>query len=87
MRGIWRPRIELLLEELREAPAVLRLSYLADLEEPRLVDQRLDAVKNEIMDAWGAHEECCLYELVVEPEVFWRRGGPPDEPEQPRNGR
>jgi uncharacterized repeat protein (TIGR01451 family) len=87
MRGIWQPRIELLLEELREAPAVLRLSYLADLEEPRLVDQRLDAVKNEIMDAWGAHEECCLYELVVEPEVFWRRGGPPDEPERRRNGR
>jgi len=87
MRGIWRPRIDLLLDELREAPAVLRLSYLADLEDPRLVGERLDAVEKQIMDAWNVHETCCLYELVVEPEVFWRRGAPPDEPERHRNDR
>jgi uncharacterized repeat protein (TIGR01451 family) len=87
MRGIWRPRVELLLEELRKAPAVLRLSYLADLEDPRLVELRLDAVRQEIENAWDAQEECCLYELDVETEVFWRRGAPPDEPEQGRNGR
>jgi uncharacterized repeat protein (TIGR01451 family) len=87
MRGIWRPRIDLLLDELREAPAVLRLSYLADLEDPRLVGERLDAVEKQIMDAWNVHETCCLYELVVEPEVFWRRGAPPDEPERRRNDR
>src|SRR5690606_36678200 len=34
MRAIWRPRIALLLDELKHAPATLRLSYLADLEEP-----------------------------------------------------
>ena len=41
MRPIWVPRLELLMTELRAAPAVLRLSYLADLEEPQLVEQRL----------------------------------------------
>jgi uncharacterized repeat protein (TIGR01451 family)/fimbrial isopeptide formation D2 family protein len=87
MRDIWRPRIDLLLKELRDAPAVLRLSYLADLEDPRLVDERLDAVAQLIVDAWNADEACCLYELVVEPEVFWRRGAPADEPERRRNDR
>jgi uncharacterized repeat protein (TIGR01451 family) len=80
MRTIWRPRIELLLDELRKAPAVLRLSYLADLEEPRLVEQRLDALRTEVLEEWAADEECCAYELEVETEVFWRRGGPPEEP-------
>jgi uncharacterized repeat protein (TIGR01451 family) len=82
MRSIWRPRVEILLTELRKAPAVLRLSYLADLEEPRLVDQRLDVLREEIMDAWAAHEECCSYQLEVETEVFWRRGAPPDGSER-----
>jgi uncharacterized repeat protein (TIGR01451 family) len=82
MRSIWRPRVEMLLTELRKAPAVLRLSYLADLEEPRLVDQRLDFLREEIMNAWAAHEECCGYELEVETEVFWRRGAPPDGSER-----
>jgi uncharacterized repeat protein (TIGR01451 family) len=82
MRSIWRPRVEMLLTELRKAPAVLRLSYLADLEEPRLVDQRLDVLREEIMNAWAAHEECCSYELEVETEVFWRRGAPPDGSER-----
>ena len=80
VRPIWRPRVDILLDELRKAPAVLRLSYLADLEEPRLVEQRLDALREVILEAWRTHEECCSYELKVETEVFWRRGAPPDEP-------
>src|SRR4030095_5249160 len=32
IRVQWRPRMDLLLEELRKAPAVLRLSYVADTE-------------------------------------------------------
>jgi uncharacterized repeat protein (TIGR01451 family) len=78
MRAIWRPRIALLLDELRRAPAVLRLSYLADLEDPRLVEQRLDALRKEVLDAWTGHADCCAYELEVETEVFWRRGAPPE---------
>jgi hypothetical protein len=81
IRPLWRPRLELLLGELRKGPAVLRLSDLADLEEPRLVEQRVAAVRKEIMDTWSAPAEGG-YELVVEPEVFWRRGRPPDAAER-----
>jgi hypothetical protein len=42
-----------------------------------LVDQRLELLKKEIMTAWET--DGCCYELVVEPEIFWRLGGPPDE--------
>ena len=52
MRAQWKPRIELLLAELQHAPAVLRLSYIADLEDPALVEQRVEAVKRQIEDAW-----------------------------------
>jgi hypothetical protein len=81
VRPLWQPRIALLLGELRKAPAVLRLSYVADVEDPRLVDQRVATVKQQIKDAWKASEDCCAYELVVEPEVFWRRGEPPSAAE------
>jgi uncharacterized repeat protein (TIGR01451 family) len=77
IRPIWLPRLELLMTELRAAPAVLRLSYLADLEQPQLVEQRLDALRALIDTAWHATEDCCAYELAIEPEVFWRRGEPP----------
>ena len=76
MRRHWRPRIDLLLTELRKAPAVLRLSYVADIEDEPLVEQRLTQFKRDIMHAWE-QQDCC-YELVIEPEIFWRRGGPPD---------
>jgi uncharacterized repeat protein (TIGR01451 family) len=77
VRPIWLPRLELLMTELRAGPAVLRLSYLADLEEPELVEQRVDALRSQIDTAWHAAENCCAYELAIEPEVFWRRGEPP----------
>ena len=78
IRPIWLPRIELLLAELGEAPAVLRLSYLADLEERRLVEQRLDAIKETVLEAWDA-QASVPYELDVETELFWRRGEPADD--------
>jgi uncharacterized repeat protein (TIGR01451 family) len=78
MRTQWRPRIGRLLEELRKAPATLRLSYLADVEDERLVEQRLEAVRQEIGDSWEALD--CCYPLAIEPEVFWLRGSPPDLP-------
>ena len=75
MRPQWRPRINLLLTELQKAPSVLRLSYVADVEDEALVNRRLDSLKNDIGAAW--EELNCCYELVIEPEIFWRLGGPP----------
>jgi len=77
IREQWRPRIDLLLKELQKDPAVLRLSYVADVEDESLVERRLDKLKDEIMVAWQALN--CCYELTVEPEIFWRLGGPPDK--------
>ena len=77
---LWRPRIMLLLDELQKGPAVLRLSYLADVEDEALVERRLDMLKGEIMNAWTKLN--CCYQLEVEPEIFWRRGSPPDSRRQ-----
>src|SRR4029453_8513816 len=63
IRVQWRPRLNLLLEELRKAPAVLRLSYVADTEDAALVGRRVEAVKQQLSDA-----------LTVETKVFVRRG-------------
>jgi uncharacterized repeat protein (TIGR01451 family) len=71
----WRPRLNLLLDELRKAPAVLRLSYVADTEDAALVKRRVEAVKRQLTEAWGAANDG--YVLTIEPEVFWRRGAPP----------
>ena len=80
MRPQWRPRIDLLLTELQKAPSVLRLSYVADVEDEALVNRRLDTLKNDISAAW--EELNCCYELVIEPEIFWRLGGPPGKSEE-----
>ena len=77
MRPQWRPRVNLLLEELQKGPAVLRLSYLADVEDPKLVEQRVEAMTNSSRPR-GVTLHCC-YHLVVEHEVFWRTGKPPSE--------
>src|SRR6185503_1295453 len=44
----WKPRINLLVEELRKAPAVLRLSYVADTENAGLVKRRVEAFKRQL---------------------------------------
>ena len=87
IRPIWRPRLDLLLTELRASPAVLRLSYLADLEDPQLVDARLKALRRQIEEAWQAPEGDPSYELAIEPEVFWRRGEPTDARERRKGDR
>jgi uncharacterized repeat protein (TIGR01451 family) len=78
MRLQWRPRLDLLLAELRKSRSVLHLSYLADVEDKQLVNRRLEAVDHAITDAWRAMN--CCYELTIEREVFWLRGSPPKEP-------
>jgi hypothetical protein len=57
---------------------VLRLSYLAEVEDKQLVDQRLSVVKQQVLDAWKAMDGA--YQLTIEPEVFWRLGGPQKKP-------
>jgi len=75
IRVQWRPRLDLLLEELHKAPSVLRLSYIADTEDAALVGRRVEAVKRQLTEAWNAANYS--YALTIEPEVFWRRGAPP----------
>ncbi len=77
MRGQWLSRIDVLLGELQKAPSVLRLSYVADVEDEALVNRRLNLLKNDIMTAWENLD--ADYELVVESEVFWRLGSPPEK--------
>jgi uncharacterized repeat protein (TIGR01451 family) len=75
MRPQWRSRVELLVEELQKAPSVLRLSYLADVEDPSLVERRVKAITALVTQEWMALDE--PYRLAVEHEVFWRMGKPP----------
>jgi uncharacterized repeat protein (TIGR01451 family) len=75
IRVQWRPRLKVLLDVLRKAPAVLRLSYVADTEDTALVEQRVQAVKQQVTEAWGGGKDS--YVLTIEPEVFWRLGAPP----------
>lgn len=76
MRPQWRPRIGILLDELRKAPSILRISYLADVEDAGLATRRLQSVKRDLIGKWKAQNRA--YELRVETEIYWRRGGPPD---------
>jgi uncharacterized repeat protein (TIGR01451 family) len=79
VRAQWRPRLNLLLDELRKAPAVLRLSYVADTEDAALVNRRVEAIKRQLTEEWGAADSS--YVLTIEQEVFWRRGAPPKQSE------
>jgi uncharacterized repeat protein (TIGR01451 family) len=74
----WRGRLDDLLAELRKAPALLRLSYIGDTEDAALVERRMDAVERQLTESW---DEAKSYKLTIEPEVFWRRGGPPKRPD------
>jgi uncharacterized repeat protein (TIGR01451 family) len=71
MRPQWEPRLSLLLDELHKEPAILRLSYMGDVEDPSLVGQRLDTIKQRIEQSWSGG----AVQLAIETEVFWRRGG------------
>jgi uncharacterized repeat protein (TIGR01451 family) len=75
IRMQWKPRLDVLLAELRKAPSMLRLSYVADTEDEALVQRRMQAVKRQLTDAWDSDKD--NYVLTIEPEVFWRRGAPP----------
>jgi hypothetical protein len=74
IRAHWRPRLNLLLEELRKTPTILRLSYIADTEDVALVERRLAAVKRQLTEEWTSVNTGHV--LTIEREVFWRRGAP-----------
>ena len=75
IREQWKPRLDVLLGELRKVPSMLRLSYVADTEDAGLVERRMEAVKRQLTEAWDSEKD--RYVLTIEPEVFWRRGAPP----------
>jgi large repetitive protein len=79
MRAQWQPRLDMLMKELQKAPAVLRLSYLADVENEQLVQRRLEVIKTEIASRWQSQNANATYQLTIEPEVFWRLGAPPQQ--------
>ena len=86
IRAQWKPRLDLLLEELCKAPSVLRLSYLADTEDAALVNRRVESVKQGVAASWQGSG--CDYPLTIEPEVFWRLGAPTPRPDRSlREGR
>jgi hypothetical protein len=76
LRQQWESRIVLLLDQLVASPSVLRLTYLADIEDPKLVEDRLEFMEDEIMLRWN--EQAAPYQLEIESQIFWRLGGPPD---------
>jgi hypothetical protein len=70
LRAPLQSQLDLLLDELRKAPAILRLSYVADTEEEGLVEKRMQAIKSQLEKAWKAQKTG--YTLTIEPQVFWR---------------
>jgi hypothetical protein len=58
---------------------VLRLSYVADIEDPALVERRVATVKRQLSEAWKTANSKEV--LTIEHEVFWRRGAPPKRPD------
>lgn len=75
MREQWKPRVDLLINELKKSPSLLRITYLGDAEDEDLVDDRLAAVKAMIEEKWDG------YPLTIESEIHWRRGGPVGSPD------
>ena len=76
MRPQWESRLGLLIEELRKAPSVLRITYLADVESKGLVKDRIDKLVSRIIDHWKGIDS---YRLNIETEIFWRHGKPVDD--------
>jgi len=74
LRLQWKYKVDQLITELKKAPSVLRLSYLADIETKGLVNKRLKALKKTIARRWKKSEDS--YPLDIETEIYWRRGAP-----------
>jgi uncharacterized repeat protein (TIGR01451 family)/fimbrial isopeptide formation D2 family protein len=75
MRMQWKSRMDLLMGELKKGPSTLRLAYMAEVEDEKLVEARLKMLKQAFSTLWA--QQNAPYELVIETEVFWRTGAPP----------
>jgi len=73
LRTQWKPSLGKLLDELAKGDTILRLTYVADVETKKLVDDRLEAIEKQIRTEWSARGKPAL---EIETEIFWRRGGP-----------
>jgi uncharacterized repeat protein (TIGR01451 family) len=60
----WRDRISTLVQSLRDAPSIVRVSYVASSEGARLGNARRAALIRSIRDQWEALQ--CCYRLEVE---------------------
>ncbi|MGW8248521.1 MAG: isopeptide-forming domain-containing fimbrial protein, partial [Acidiferrobacterales bacterium] len=74
LRPEWLQSIDQVIDQLKEGPSVLRISYLGDAETASMVNARIKNVRSMIGDKWKALNP--KYDLAVETEVFWRRGNP-----------
>jgi len=77
LRTQWKPSLAKLLDELAKSDAILRLTYIGDIETKKLVQDRLHFIEKVIREDWAARGGKAL---EVETEIFWRRGGPVKRP-------
>src|SRR5438552_11984575 len=56
IRVQWKPRFNLLVEELSKVPTVLRMSYVAETEDAALVKQRVEAFNRLTTEARGSEK-------------------------------
>ena len=74
LRPYWQPRLDLLFDELRKAPSILRITYVADLESRALVKRRMRALTRSLRRQWRDGSPAGA--LPIEQEVLWRTGRP-----------
>jgi uncharacterized repeat protein (TIGR01451 family) len=77
LRTQWKPSLEKLIAELEKSDSILRLTYVADIEPKKLVEDRLETIEKRIRDAWAAQDRPAI---EIETEIYWRRGGPVKRP-------
>jgi hypothetical protein len=77
----WQQEMSSLLSTLKQDLSVLRLVYIADGESEDLAEARLNAIKQWIENQWE-QADCC-YNLMIETQIYWRKGVPKTETEMP----
>ena len=69
LRSDYGKHMQKLLDILSKEPSVLRVAYVANGEDKKLVKQRLKTFRKHLKSMWG---DCdCNHELIIEDEVLW----------------